>query len=199
MKLFLTLLLSATLMVSGCSLTTPKDTGREHMQVLDPLASPPKFKQKYGALVINYPQAPNDLDTFRVALTDVTDTRDYFAGTRWAEFLPGQVQSTLVNSFARSGLFASVREDDTAVAAQYQLTIEILHFEAVYDRPGLPPFVHITAAFELLDVNRQRAVKRFMLESQLPADANTTLAISAAFRGAFANIQADALNTLGGR
>src|SRR5438309_1783528 len=114
--------------LAACSLTSRRDTGDAHRVFSAPLAGDALCQALRGSLTIDYPQVPDTLATSRIALIDQNGRLDYFAGMRWADFLPGNIQSALIGSF--SGSFASVTSDDTITRSRFVLDSEIKAFEA---------------------------------------------------------------------
>ncbi|HXC56055.1 MAG TPA: ABC-type transport auxiliary lipoprotein family protein, partial [Rhizomicrobium sp.] len=54
------------------------------------------------------PDAPDSLDSARIALVQPNNQLDYYANSSWQDRLPFLVQSTLIDAFESSGRIASV-------------------------------------------------------------------------------------------
>lgn len=182
--------------LTGCSLTSPRDVGNGHRVFLEPLAGKMACKGRMGSLVVAYPKVPDTLDTSRIALLDQTGRWDYFVGMRWADFLPGNVQSALIESLSASGKISSVSADDTVELGRLTLGSEINTFEAVYHADGAAPDVEIDIAFTLREGDSPRIRKQFIASSKVHAAADNVDAIGAAFEQAFTEVQRTAVSKI---
>jgi cholesterol transport system auxiliary component len=182
--------------LTGCSLTSPRDIGNGHRIFLEPLTEKMVCHNRMGSLIVAYPKVPETLDTSQIALVDQTGRWDYFAGMRWADFLPDTVQSTLIQSLSASGKFSTVSSDDTAVLDRLTLGSEINKFEAVYHAGAALPDVEIYITFTLREGGSPRIRKQFIASSTVPAAADNADAIGTAFEQAFTEVQRTALKNL---
>ena len=183
--------------LTGCSLTTPRDVGNGHRVFLKPVAEKMVCRKgRMGSLVVAYPKVPDTLDTSRIALVDQTGRWDYFSGMRWADFLPGNVQSALIESLSASGKFSSVSSDDTVELGRLTLGSEINKFEAVYHTGATAPDVEVDVAFTLHEGDSPRIRKQFIASSKVHAAADNADAIGAAFGEAFTEVQRTAVSKI---
>lgn len=148
-------------------------------------------------LVVGYPVAAGQIDTARVALKQPNGTIDYFAKTRWVDFLPVIVQTTLTESLSLSGVYKIVRSDEAGLGDDRILKSNIRHFEAVYpaymDRP---PEVIVEIAFTISDVETENVIDTFTLRSAHQSVDNTTTAIHDAFVKSYADVQEQLIGRL---
>ena len=183
----LILLLSMATLLSGCSLTTPKDTGKANMLALQSVEVENKRRTRRH-LIVNHPATPSELDTYRIAVQLDEGKRDYVASARWAEFLPNIIQASLVDTLQDSKLFARVSSDQAASDSRYRLDSEILHFEVNY-RSGQPIAVNIEISFTLKNLRTLRTVKQFTLTHSAISDEMDALPINNAFQKAYGDLQ----------
>lgn len=183
----------------ACSLTAPRDVGKANMFTLSAPEHVQVFPRRNGILQVNYPSVPSELDTYRIAVATADGRQDYFARTRWSEFLPSLVQAALQDTLTRSQLFSYVDTDEGKSRETYVLTTEIQEFQAAYQSAGAPPLVTIRMVFRLSVANTGRVVKQFSTRHTAVASANQLPAIAAAFAKAFADSQTEVVQTLGAR
>ncbi len=184
-------------LLASCSLTSPRDMGNAHQVFLAPLTEKIACHAHSGGnLTVAYPQAPDALDTYRIALVDQAGHWDYFAGMRWADFLPGNLQSALIATLSASKHFASVSSDDTVDEGRMVLESDIHRFEAVYSAGSSMPQATIDITFSVRKAGRLHADRQFTVSSAVTAQGNGINAVSQAFEKAFADIQSQAVSKI---
>ena len=190
-----TVLLVACLLGS-CSITAPRDVGNANMITLsapDNIGAPAR---KLGVLKVDYPSAPSDLDTYRIAVAKVDGRQDYFAGARWNEFLPSVVQSALTEALAKGGRFTYVDSDEGNINNNYLLRVDIEECRAIYTAERQPPQAVIRMVFNLTTAYGKNSLITFRLEEKTQASANSLTAIAAAFNTSFGSIAKQAITHL---
>lgn len=172
------------LLLAGCALS-PKDLGQAYMFSLSPAKAAGKARTGQR-LMVELPTTAPELDTHRIALVRDKGVRDYYAGARWADFLPVLAQDSLVRTLEGSGLFRTVAPDEAGLAADMVLKLEIRDFQAEYAKAGAAPVIRVRLIASL--VSRQDGA---MIASVQPgavtrrAAGDSLPAIHAAFRSAF--------------
>lgn len=186
------LVLIIVLFVGGCGVTTPQNLGNQYKFTLS--AAKPKAQAipAFGSLVLGFPKADTELDTYRIALLRDDQKRDYFAGARWADFLPAIAQSTMVESLQNSGHFSAVTANYSNFSADYKLQGDIKLFHADYTR-SMPPTIAVKVHLNLVDLNTQQSIKSFSVIKERQAKSDTLSAIYKSFDSAFTAAQKDAL------
>lgn len=193
MRLF-SIILSFCLM--GCSLGTPRDVGNANRIMLEPVSAYRCKGHIQEGLTIAYPQVPDALNTYRIALTDSDDRTDYFAGMRWADFLPDTIQSVLLESVQRSKYFDSVITDHVSNANHWRLETDVRQFQAVYHTGMATPAIQIHVIFRLRNIVQPARTKTSMVNKTLYAAGADAKAISQAFRTNFIAVQQNAFRQL---
>lgn len=183
------------LFLSGCGITTPQNVGNAHKLTLSPLNSNGKSKKKLGNIVLEFPKANTELDTYRVALLRDGGKRDYFAGVRWADFLPSIIQSTMVESLQNSGRFESVTADYTNFYADYQLRGDIKLFQADYTQSN-PPTIVIKIQLSLVNLSTLKVIKNFTVTKKQQAAASNISSIHESFDSVFSAAQEEILQQI---
>jgi ABC-type uncharacterized transport system auxiliary subunit len=180
------LFLISALLLAGCSFT-PRDVGYDNVFTLKSLAKPGHRPSDLGVLMLNYPSAPVELATYRVAI--IADGKlDYIAGARWNDFLPEIMRPALQETLKNSGAFSYVEPDSGNVPNAYTLNTQINRFTVVY--PGKLPAVDVSVTFNLLRANGD-AVAHFTSARRVAAKENSKAAIAAAFQQAFFSVESD--------
>jgi cholesterol transport system auxiliary component len=102
------------------------------------------------ALSVDVPEANDNLDTRRIAISRSANTQDYFANSAWPDKLPNLVQGVLIEAFESSGRIDQVATDTQGVRTDYVLQTEIRDFEARYNQPDGPPTAVVKVAVRLV-------------------------------------------------
>src|ERR1700754_75783 len=63
-------------------------------------------------LTVDQPDAPDALDTMRIALVQSNMQMDYYANSRWPDRLPDLVQGALIEGFDSSNRVSAARDSD---------------------------------------------------------------------------------------
>src|SRR5581483_9442566 len=132
-------------------------------------------------LLVGVPNAPESLDTERIALERAPNTMDYYANAQWADRLPLLVQSLLVEGFEKSGRIAAVGRESSGIRADYILQTEIRDFEAYYAAIDTPPKIRVRLVAKLLALPSHEMAGGTEASHESPAAANDMTNITAAF------------------
>lgn len=145
-------------------------------------------------LLIERPTSSDALDTVRIALRRNQLSFNYFAGAAWTDPAPVMIQSLLVDSLQRSSCVAAVSRDTLAIHGNFELRIELRHFEAEYLGDAALPTVRIELGLILVRGDDRRVVgTRTVTAASRPAT-NDIPAIVVAFDNALHMAMRDALN-----
>lgn len=191
---YLSVLLICSIVFS-CSLTSPREAGNNNMLRLDSIEYTGKLGRRGGYMMVNFPKSHADLDTYRIAIKRNGTKRDYYAGARWAEFLPLMVQSSLISSIDNAKIFSSVVSDTTSLNSGYQLHTEIREFEADYTQRNAAPTVVIDIHFHLANTSGS-TIKHFATRHRVQAKNNDLDAVAHAFKQAFRLTQEEMVRKL---
>jgi ABC-type uncharacterized transport system auxiliary subunit len=174
-------------LLAACSLG-PRDTGKAFLFSL-PAAKVTARGQAAGSLVVALPTTSPELDTFRIALIRPDGRWDYYAGTRWAEFLPMLVQDSLAETLGEARIFESVATDQTGLAGDKLLKTEIRLFQAEYTPHNEAPVAKVRIAVSLLTRLERTPLAFFTVNAEKRATGNRLADIQAAFAAAFSTAQ----------
>ena len=178
------------LLITSCSVFSPRDVGKANMLDLEAYKQATHSKtKKLGAIRVVYPVAISALDTYRIAVKRMDGREDYFAGARWREFLPSVIAQSLAETFINSQYFMRVESDDIVIENGLVLETHINEFQAIYSELAGIPKVYINISFTLRHAHDKSIIKEFILESQTKAKVNSISEISAAFNQSFKDIE----------
>ena len=142
-------------------------------------------------LLVDVPLAPAGLDTSRIALTRSAVTIDYFADSEWTERAPLLVQTALLNSFENSKAINAIERESAGLRADFILSTELRHFEAVYDSPNGPPEIWAVISVRLVNPASRDIVAQTTFERRERASANNMQSIVSAFDEALGGVMKD--------
>jgi cholesterol transport system auxiliary component len=138
------------------------------------------------ALAILMPDAPDNLDSSRIALARNDNRLDYYANAAWPDRLPALVQTALLAGFEATGRIDSVTREEDALHADYQLSTDLRDFEARYATADGVPSVAVTIAAHMAETHSRRIVANLTVTLNEPAAANSVDAAVQAFDVALA-------------
>lgn len=190
------ILIIAVLLTSACSLQ-PVDRGQGHMLAL-PSVYQEMSSSPSGHLVVRYPAADPALDSYRVALIRGGQTHDYFARTRWVDFLPLVVQSHLIDTLAAANVFQTVSSEEHSGRPDYYLETRLTDFQALYPAvdPDGPPLIRIAMSFSLSPLTGAVGQRDFSVIAEHRALSNNISGVHDAFKIAFKEAQLQMLSHL---
>jgi cholesterol transport system auxiliary component len=135
-------------------------------------------------LLIDKPTSSDALDTVRIALRRNQLSFDYFANAAWTDSAPVMVQSLLVDSLERSACVAAVTRDTLAIRGNFELRIELRHFEAEYLGDADLPTVRIELGLILIRIEDRKVVATRTVTAAARPARNDIPAIVVAFDNA---------------
>jgi cholesterol transport system auxiliary component len=180
---------AAALVLTACSnIIGPPEASP--LYVLDPAnptatGGPPVVWQ----LSIVLPEAPDSLDTVRIALLQPNGQLDYYANSNWQDRLPFLVQSSLVEAFEASGRTPGVGRDSEGIKSDYLLVTDIRALEARYDVADAPPMAQVRIEAKLINAHTRTIVLSSDAHSEVRAAQNSVLSVVAAMNRALADVQ----------
>ena len=183
-RLFLVAASSLSLAACGNILGPPESP---QMYALRPAPPPAQSGGKVGwALAILKPDAPDNLDSSRIALAKNGAQLDYYANATWPDHLPALVQTALLAGFEATGRIDSVTRDEDALHADYQLSTDLRDFEARYGAADGIPSVAVTIVAHMAEAHSRKIVANLAVNLIEPASANSVDAVIQAFDVALA-------------
>ena len=142
---------------------------------------PPEGPPLKLQILIDKPTSSDAIDTVRIALRHNQLSFNYFADAAWTDPAPTMIQSLLVDSLQRSGRVTAVSRNTLAIRGDYEVRIEVRHFEADYVGEAELPAVRIELGLILVRIDdRSIAGTRTVTASAQPAK-NDVASVVAAF------------------
>lgn len=125
-------------------------------------------------LMIDEPDATQELNTARIAVDPVPTRVDYYAGVAWTDRAPVMLQNLMLESFDRSGKISAVQRQAGNIHADFLLISDLRRFEA--DATGTPT-VRVEIAARLVRTRDRSIVATRSFRAEAPAgdDFNTTI------------------------
>ena len=178
-------LLIALVAISLSACSFERDGGEGFLVRLPAVTETPTVAAKSApTLEVILPDAPAQLDSRRVGLRRPDGAFDYYAGMRWADFLPLVVQSALVRDLSHDGLVAA-SDDTTPGPWLYQLDSSIEYWSVRHPPEG--PVASLKLTWHLSKARVPIASGE--AEGLQSLDAESPRGIAAAFAGAYAQAE----------
>jgi cholesterol transport system auxiliary component len=143
-------------------------------------ASLPGQRASAASVEVLRPSAAPGLEREAIAVMRAGRRLDFYTDGRWAARAPAMLQALVIDSLRSAGRFTAVQSDAEPFAAQYVLSLELQHFEAVYDHGG-PPTIRVALVATLGRSSDRLAIASFTAHSEVQADADRMQAVIGAF------------------
>lgn len=142
-----------------------------------PATAPPLPDQ---TLIVTEPEASTVLDTRKIALMPETREFSFYAGAEWVDRAPRMIQTLLITSFEKAGIFKDVGAENMPLSADYRLTIGLRAFNADYTAKS-GPVVNITMMARLFRTRALDLVDSRLISISLPVGSDSMGEIIATF------------------
>jgi cholesterol transport system auxiliary component len=144
-------------------------------------------------ILIDRPTSSDALDTVRIALRRNQLSFDYYADSAWTDPAPRMIQGLLVDSLQRSGRVTAVSRDTLAIRGDFELRIELRHFEAEYNGDAKLPTVRVELGLILVRVEDRAIVGSHTVATSAQPARNDVPSVVAAFDEALHTAMRDTL------
>jgi cholesterol transport system auxiliary component len=131
------------------------------------------------------PRAAPGLGTDGIAVLRPGGRLDYYLGARWAAAAPPMLQTLAIDALRASQRFALVEPDSGPFPADYELILEVRHFEARYGDEAAPT-IHVTLIASVGRRSMSAPSANLVADSEVKAQDNRMQAVVAAFEQATA-------------
>jgi cholesterol transport system auxiliary component len=125
------------------------------------------------ALAIDLPEAPQNLDSDRIAISRSANTQDFFANAAWQDQLPAIIQGSLVRAFEASNRIDQIVRDTEGVRTDYLMKVDVRDFEARYDQPDSAPTAVVALQVTLINRSNRNLVARMAAKKESAAIQNS--------------------------
>lgn len=148
-----------------------------------PASTPSAALEPARSLQVLLPAAAPGLEGTGIAVLRPGERLDDYGGARWAATAPQMLQTLAIQALRQQGRFALVESDSAPFAADWELQLELTHFEADYTHDG-PPTVRVGLVATLGRRNVRRALMTVSIDTHATAAADRMGAVIAAFQSA---------------
>lgn len=174
---------AASLYLTGCSTGSlfDSDTPVPQNYVLAPApAASADASPAPVDVAITRPDLAPGLDTDRIAVLNERQL-DYYRGVRWGSRAIEMIQTLVVDSLEDQRLFRSVTPEQTRVAGDYVLDLQVRDFQAEYTASATAPTVHIALVGRLIRVIDRKLVATVSADAKTQANEDRLREVLAAF------------------
>jgi len=170
------------LALAGCASWLGSGDPGEHPTIYSPspqIALDGNRPAHEASVLIAAPSAAPMLDSPRIVIRLAGDELQFLRGTRWSRSAPELLQDALLHVLEDSGKVQVARQD-SGLAADWLLVMDIRHFEADYTQ-GPVPVIHIMVSAKLLNRQDKRIIAAQIFSHSGAIQASSTEAIISAF------------------
>ncbi|PJK11503.1 ABC transporter [Lysobacteraceae bacterium NML120232] len=180
----LSLLLLTTL--AGCGVVPKKS----EISIHDPqpkVQSDPSWPRVATQLIVQRPLASRILDGNRIVVRPQPGELQVYRGANWVQPAPDMLQTAIVRSLADSGKLNGVARRGAGIAGQYELALELHHFDADYSDNGLP-MAKLEISAQLIRNDRNQIIAHQVFKSSAVIDGSNATEVAAAFENALGEL-----------
>jgi cholesterol transport system auxiliary component len=134
------------------------------------------------------PEAPQSLDTDRIALVQPGDVMDYYANAAWQDRLPFLVQQALIEAFEANSRITAVGRDTDVLRSDYILQTDIRDFQAEYAVADTPPTAQVRIAAKLIAARTRTITQIITATKDVPTTQNSIPAATQAMNEALGSV-----------
>ena len=158
-------------------------------------AHAPEMKRcKSGASIKIYePMVAPGLDNPRIAVIDRPQHQTFYKGVRWNASAGRVVQNFFVDTFERSGMFATVTTDDSTTRTGWLMETQLREFHV--DQSAGAPQVVVRLTASLVQAGSRNVVATLPLESSMDVTGRDTAGIIEAFNTQMVTLSEQMLST----
>lgn len=179
-------LIAAGLSLAGCSTGSlfDSDTPVPQSYVLAPAAAASGDPTPAPVDVsISRPDLAPGLDSDRIAVLKEREL-DYYRGVRWGSRALELIQTLVVDSLEDQRLFRSVTAEQTRVAGDYVLDLQVRDFQAEYTDAADVPTMHVAFIGRVIRVIDRKLVATVSADAKIPAKEDRLPEVLVAFERA---------------
>ena len=177
------LLLGMTMTLNACISVLPKAGPDPDIFRLSDTALPEHLAST-PVVLLEMPIAPKALRNNRIAIAQGPQDIAYAAGARWAGMVPQMAQELLNDSLLATQRLNVVSPRE-GVHPPYGLTVEVRHFEAVYDQgTDAAPLGRVSLYAKIINRHGRTLIAQRLFSADVRARENTLGAMAAAIDAA---------------
>ena len=179
----------SVLMLSACSIVPKK----EPLSLYAPEAQVPadaSWPTVHWQLQLPRPHASELLDSPRIVVRPTPGELQVYHAAVWAEPAPDLVQDAVLQAFEDSGRIAGVARRGSGVSGDYELLLDLRHFESDYAGGGTPQ-ADVEIVAKLIANRTNIVVATRTLHERVPANGTAVGDVTQAFSTAMTHIVQD--------
>jgi len=147
----------------------------------------PSWPTVQWQLQLPRPHASELLDSPRIVVRPTEGELQVYHGAVWAEPAPDLVQDAVLEAFEDSGRIGGVGRRGTGIAGDYELLLDIRHFESDY-AGGSTPHADVEIVAKLVANRTNMVVATRTLHQRVPANGTAVGEVARAFGTAMTNV-----------
>ena len=178
------------LSLTGCSIL---GGNREPVTIYAPdpqVPADPSWPQAAWQLALAPPSAARFVDSHRIAVRPTPDELQVYKGARWFKAPSEQLEDTVLHALEDSGKIGAVARQESGIAADYKLAIDLRRFEADYVGNATPTAI-IEVNAKLLHSIDQEVIATRTFRQAAPVGGTDTGLVAQAFGQALGAISHD--------
>ena len=147
----------------------------------------PSWPAVRGQLVVQRPNAEGLLDSPRIVVQPTPGEVQVYKGAIWADAAPDLLQTAVIHALEDSGKLTGVGRRGSGVAGDYELLMDIRHFDANY-AAGAAPSAVIDVQANLVLGQENKVVASQLFHASAPAAGTQIPEVSQAFGTALSDV-----------
>lgn len=189
--------MATALWLSGCSLggLFAPDEARTY-DLVAPETVRAKSRRMGAQLVVPEPTALRALDNEHIVIRPSSAEINYLGDVQWSDSLPRLIQARMIETLERAGTFRAVSRPGSGLSSDYELMIEIRHFEV---NAGEAPTARVTLSARLAPTGSGRSVMQKVFDRQAPVAGVDAANVTQGLNKLLGEVLADMAHWLGRR
>jgi cholesterol transport system auxiliary component len=146
-------------------------------------------------ITIDRPHTVPGLDSDRIGVLRGHQL-DFYRAVRWGSPAPEVMQVLLVDSLQDQHVFRSVTREESRIASDYVLDVQLRDFQSEYAEGSAIPTIHVGAVVRLVRVPDRKLVATMIADSRVQAAEDRMAAVATAFEKAGNAVALDVLSQI---
>lgn len=173
--------LACALLLAGCSILGGDERERATIFAPDPrVSADPSWPTVDWQLSLSPPNAARTIDSFRIAVRPTPAEYQVYKGASWSKTPTDMLQDALLRTLEDSGRIGAVARQDTGIAADYKLLMDLRRFDADYAGNAVPAATIEVNAKLLHSIDQTVVASRTFLRAE-PASGTDVAQVTDAF------------------
>jgi cholesterol transport system auxiliary component len=159
------------------------------------VSSPTSVAHAAVDITVDRPDTSPGLDSDRIGVLRGHQL-DYYRAVKWGSPAPEVMQVLLVDALEDQHVFRSVTREQSRVASDYVLDVQLRDFQSEYAQGDPLPTIHVAAVVRVVRVADRKLVTTVTAESKIQASEDRMTAVASAFEKAGNAVALDLLNQI---